>query len=355
MKNKNIAILIPTYNESKNIENIVKAISLISKDYKIIFIDDDSKDGTKEILEKLSKKHNVSYFIRKNKRGYGSALKLGFEKARNFDIIVTMDADFSHNPKDIPRLIREIEKGKDIVIGSRYVKSGKIKNWPILRKITSRFTNSFVRFFLRTEINDNTSGFRAYNNSFLKRINSFSSEGYSILEEILFLARKNNAKISEIPIEFKNREMGKSKANMLKEASRLFSLVIKLRKRIIKKFMKYCLVGLTGIVVNEGLLYILTENAGLHYLLSGAIAIEMSIISNFILNDLWTFKNNRHGHYLKRMLRFNFARILTAIINFVFLFGLTYIGINYLISNLIGIAIATVLGFELSVKWVWKK
>ncbi len=356
MKNKRIAILIPIYNESKNIENLVKKISDISKNYEIIFIDDDSKDGTKKILENLSKKHNVSYFIRKNKRGYGSALRFGFEKTRNFDVVVTMDADFSHNPKDIPKLIKEIEKGKDVVIGSRYIGGGKIKNWPLLRRITSKLTNSFVRFFLDTNIKDNSAGYRAYKNKFIKKIlGDIKSEGYSIGEEILFLAKKNQAKISEIPVTFLDRTQGKSKAKMIKEAFGLLKMILRLRKRDIRLFLKYCIVGLIGIAINEGSLYFLTENIGLHYLLSGAIAIELSILSNFILNDLWTFKNNRHGHYMKRLLKFNFARMLTAVVNFIFLFGLTYIGINYLISNLVGIVVATLLGFRLSIKWVWKK
>ncbi len=362
MINQKIAILIPIYNESKNIEILVsslgKIFKKISKKYTIIFIDDNSQDGTLEILKNLSKKYPLLYFIRKNERGYGSALKFGFEKAKKFDIIITMDGDLSHDVNDIPNLLDFINKGNDIVIGSRYIHGGKIKNWPIIRRITSKLTNTFTKIMLNTQINDNTSGYRVYKSSFIKNIlNKLNSNGYSIGEEILFLAKKNQSKISEIPVTFQDRTRGKSKANMIKEAVGLFKMILRLRKKEIKTFMKYCLVGFFGIFVNEGVLYTLTEQGGLYYLLSGIISIELSIIFNFIFNDLWTFKNRRDGNgsYINRMFKFNITRIFTALINFLFLFGLTTTGINYLVSNFIGIIIAMFLGFKLSTKWVWKK
>jgi len=224
-------IVIPTYNEAENIEVLIKKIMALNiKNLQIIIIDDDSQDGTSKILKKLSKQYLVSYFIRENKRGYGSALKLGLEKAKNFDIIITMDADLSHNPKEIPRMIDKINGGYDLVIGSRYVESGRTINWPILRKLTSRATNLLVRTILLTGIKDNTSGYRTYSKKIIGKILSdINSEGYSILEEILFLAKKEKSKIAEIPIEFSNRKEGKSKANMLKELFSLIKMIFKLK------------------------------------------------------------------------------------------------------------------------------
>jgi dolichol-phosphate mannosyltransferase len=111
---------------------------------------------------------------------------------------------------------------------------------------------------------------------------------------------------------------------------------------------------LTGIFVNEGLLFLLTEKVGTYFLLSGIISIEMSIISNFIFNDLWTFQDRRSGYYFLRMLRFNIALVFTVMLNLLLLASLTFMGLNYLIANLIGIAVATLWGFNLSLKWVWK-
>lgn len=349
-----ISIVVPTLNEAQNLETLTEKINAISPNYRIIFIDDNSKDGTAEILKRLSKKYNVNFFIRKNKRGYGSALKLGLEKAKNSEIIVTMDADLSHNPSDIPKLIKKMQKN-DIVIGSRYIAKGKIRGWPLLRRITSKLTNLLVSFSLNLGVKDNTSSYRAYSGTFVRKIiKSIRSEGYSILEELLFLARKENAKISEIPITFQNRKEGKSKANMFKEAFGLVKMIMRLRKKLVKRFIKFLLVGFSGIVVNEGLLWLLTEKLNFHYLLSGAISIEASIISNFILNDLWTFRDKRNDPYLLRMLKFNVSRVFTGVINLVLLFVLTTLGLHYLVSNLIGIAVATIIGFTLSFRWVWK-
>lgn len=362
---ENVGILIPTYNESKNLENIIKKISAVSKKFNILIIDDNSQDGTIHLLNKLKKKYNLRYYIRKNERGYGSAIKFGFEKLivdKKIKTIITMDGDLSHDPRDIFTLLQKINLGNDIVIGSRYVKGGETKNWSILRKITSKLTNILTRNLLNTGINDNTSGFRAYRVEVIKKIiGNLESKGYFILEEILFKIKKEisnfDYKIFEIPISFKNREHGKSKAKMIKEAIGLLKLILKLRKKEIMIFLKYCIVGFFGIFVNELSLFLFTEKLGIYYLFSGMMAIELSILFNFIFDDLWTFKDRKHKNkkYFDRMYRFNIARIFTAGINFLFLFGLTTLGINYLISNLIGIIISTLLGFKLSTKWVWKK
>jgi dolichol-phosphate mannosyltransferase len=224
-------IVIPTYNEVGNIEVLIKRVMVLNiKDLQIIIVDDNSQDGTAEILKRLSKQYPLSYFIRKNKKGYGGALKLGLKKAKNFDIIITMDADLSHNPTEICPMIEKIKAGYDVVIGSRYAAGGKAINWPILRRLTSRATNFFVRTILLTGIKDNTSGYRAYSKNIIRRIlKNTDSNGYSILEEILFLAKKEKAKIVEIPIKFSNRREGKSKAKMLNEFFNLIRTLLKLR------------------------------------------------------------------------------------------------------------------------------
>lgn len=352
-----ISIVIPIKNEAKNLNELVKTIaSLNFKSYQIILIDDNSQDDTKKILKNLSKNHPINHIVRKNQTGYGSALKLGLEKAKNSEIIATADGDLSYDIKKIPKLVAEIKKGNDIVIGSRYIPGGKIKNWPFSRILISKLLKLFVSLSLNTKVKDNTSGCRAYSSKALKAIlPKIRSNGYSVLEEILFIAKKQNLKIKEIPITFQDRTRGASKANILKESLGLARTVLTLRKESLIRFCKFLLVGASGILVNEGLLYILTEKAHWHYLLSGIVSIETSILSNFILNDLWTFNDKRKHTFFARLIRFNLARILTLLVNLGLLWGFTLIGVNYLISNLIGIIAATLLAYSLSSSWVWRK
>jgi len=130
--------------------------------------------------------------------------------------------------------------------------------------------------------------------------------------------------------------------------------MIQLKNREYRRILKFSIVGGSGILVNEGLLWLLTEIIGVFYLLSGLIAVEASILSNFILNDIWTFKDRRNGSFLSRMLKFNIARAIIIIINIGVLWALTSLGLNYLIANLIGIIAATVFTYTSSLKWVWK-
>jgi dolichol-phosphate mannosyltransferase len=226
------SILIPVYNEAKNIERLIMKINDINKNFSIVIIDDDSQDGTHKILENFKDKFNVHSYVRKNKRGYGSALIYGFNQVKDSDIVVTMDADLSHDPSVIPSLINEINNGYEVVIGSRYIEGGEIHAWPLFRRITSKLVNLFVAICLQTSIKDNTSGYRAYSktaiNKLLRKINS---KGYSVLEEILYWVKQQNLTCKEIPIVFIGRKEGVSKAKMIKEFARLLSLVSTLRKR----------------------------------------------------------------------------------------------------------------------------
>ena len=121
-----------------------------------------------------------------------------------------------------------------------------------------------------------------------------------------------------------------------------------------RRFLKFCVVGASGVVVNEGLLFVLTEYVGLFYILSSIIGMEIAIITNFILNDSWTFRDKNNGTFFSRLLRWNSARFLTVLVNLFVLWALTTLGMHYLISNLFGIALATGLAYAMSSKWVWK-
>ncbi len=228
-----IYIVIPTYNEKENLENLVKEIfALKIENSRVIIVDDNSPDGTGDLAEKLVENYNLSVIHRSAKQGIGSAYKQGFSLAiqNNADLIIQMDADLSHNPKDIPRLITACLKGYDIVIGSRKIKGGQIINWNLWRKFCSWGAMSFARLALNIKTKDLTAGFRCFRKEALQKINfqNLESNGYAWLEEIIYLAEKNNLKIKEMPVVFTDRRAGQSKLGK-KEIVEFFKTIFRLK------------------------------------------------------------------------------------------------------------------------------
>ena len=229
-----VSVVIPTYNESDNIEKLIPEIISIFKENgikgEIIVVDDNSSDGTGIIAEKLAKKfENVGVLHRTGKLGIGSACADGIKKSRG-DVVITIDADFSHPPKAIPLLLNEIKKGNEIVIGSRYVQGGEIRGWGFYRKITSRGANFLARLFLGLKIRDMTTYFRAYTKQALNKIDmeKIMFNGYFFSIEIIYKAEKKGIKIKEIPVLFIDRKSGKSKLG-IKDKLEFLSSLLKLR------------------------------------------------------------------------------------------------------------------------------
>ncbi len=213
-----IGIILPTYREEENISKLIEAIEDLKLDASILVIDDSSPDKTAQIVkEKQSKYKNILLCIRPKKSGLGTAITDGFKYFLSLTkppkYVITMDADYSHNPKDIPQLLSKMnESNCAIVIGSRYIKGGKIRGWPFTRKIISRTANSIARFSLGLKLHDCTSGFRCYSTKFLKAtINNLHSHTYEIQIETIRQASLRNFKIKETPVLFVNRKIGKSK------------------------------------------------------------------------------------------------------------------------------------------------
>ncbi len=230
---KKYLIVLPTYNERDNIESLILEISNTLKNipFQILVIDDNSPDKTFEIVKKIEKKYPVQLIKREKKLGLGSAYIIGFDYGikHNYDFIITMDADYSHDPKYLPDFIKE--ENYDLVIGSRYIRGGNTKNWPISRKLLSKIANILVKILLTKKINDNTSGFRMYKVNFLKNINyRLKDDGYSYLFKLLYFFTKRNARIKEIPFIFIERRAGKSKISrkeILKALKTLFILTFR--------------------------------------------------------------------------------------------------------------------------------
>lgn len=210
--------MLPTYNEAENIENIIQDILKINSGYEIVVVDDDSPDGTGEILERLKNSNNRLHIIhRKGNRGRGITGVIGFKECLkiNPDVIIEMDADFSHKPEFIPELLKKIEE-VDIVIASRYVDGGE-DGRDIFRRTLSKLANIYAKRICRINIYDVTSGFRAFRASILRQINldEINSTGPSVVQEVLLKCLKEGANFIEVPYFFENRKAGKSKLSLL--------------------------------------------------------------------------------------------------------------------------------------------
>ena len=210
-----VLIIIPTYNESLSIERIIDKIFSISLEYSILVVDDGSPDGTSEIVSRLKNTYgNLDLLTRKKKLGLGTAYCAGFIWAidKGFDKIIQIDADLSHNPNDIPRLLDVSEK-YDLVIGSRYKTGINVVNWPLSRLFLSYFANIYSKFITGLPVYDSTGGFKCFNVEILKSIDlkNIKSTGYAFQIEMNFLTWLKKYTIKEIPIIFYDRSIGTSK------------------------------------------------------------------------------------------------------------------------------------------------
>ncbi len=208
-----ISLVLPTYNEAANITGVIELIFRVLKKHslqgEVIIVDDDSPDGTWEIAGKLKDRYNIKVFRRLDKRGLSSAVLDGFRLTTG-EIIGVMDADLSHPPEKIPELLEPIISNKsDMAIGSRYVEGGRIENWPLHRKVSSRIAALFVRGL--TDVRDPMAGFFFFRRGVIEGI-TLSPKGFKIGLEILVKSRCKN--VTEVPIVFKDREYGKSKLGL---------------------------------------------------------------------------------------------------------------------------------------------
>ncbi|MBW7889082.1 MAG: polyprenol monophosphomannose synthase [Bacteroidetes bacterium] len=210
-------VIIPTYNESQNVENIINEVLLQAENVEVLIVDDNSPDGTAAIVKNLMKTTSRIHLLeRERKLGLGTAYVAGFKYAieKQFDFIFEMDADFSHNPKEIPVMLSAMNDC-DVVIGSRYIQGVNVVNWPMKRLLLSYFANIYTRIITGMPIHDATAGFKCYKRKVLETINldSLRSNGYAFQIETNFLAWKKGFTIKEIPIVFVDRRVGVSKMN----------------------------------------------------------------------------------------------------------------------------------------------
>lgn len=220
MQQNDSIVIIPTYNEKENIEAIIRAVTGLQEHaFDILIIDDGSPDGTADIVKRLMAeefKDRVFLVERQGKLGLGTAYITGFKWAleHHYEYVFEMDADFSHDPKDLPRLYKAcVEEGYDVAVGSRYVSGVNVVNWPMGRVLMSYFASKYVRFVTGFPINDTTAGFKCYRRRVLETIDldAIRFKGYAFQIEMKFTAYKLGFRIKEVPVVFVNRQLGTSK------------------------------------------------------------------------------------------------------------------------------------------------
>jgi dolichol-phosphate mannosyltransferase len=364
-----LTVIIPTYKEEANIRNIVTEVDAVFRrnnlNGEILVVDDNSPDGTISIVNEIKKaKPNVNILVRLADHGLSQSVADGFIHASS-DILVVIDADLSHPPALIPTMYHEIMGGNDVVIGSRYMDGGGIKKWPLKRRVIS-LGATFLGRLLFPDVSDPVSGFFAVRKSVVANA-TLKPRGYKILLEVL--GKGTWEKDKEIPFEFVDREIGTSKLKLktiIEYAQQVIDITLfsfthhqSAAWREWKKLFKFGLVGFSGIFVNMGLLIFLKEYAGFSIPVASLFAIELSILSNFLLNDFWTFRdlqNHKLSKWWHRLLSFQIVSVGGAFINFVTLNILTYImGIDYRLANIIGILIAFGWNFIINRNFTWMK
>ncbi len=367
--NLELSIIIPTYNESDNIIRLIEAILPYTNNIntEILIVDDNSPDNTGLIVESYAKNNKCIRVIHRNKKeGLSKAILHGINEARGNKIII-MDADFSHPPSVIPTIINELNNN-DLVIASRYIKGGKIINWPFKRKLISKCAKILANYILSIKIRDPLSGFFGFKKNIINNI-EFDALGYKLLLEII--VKCNNIKVKEIPYTFINRSFGKSKLSISVMIDYLRSIIrlyrygrrsvygIKERRRsvlFLSKAGRFYTVGLGGLAVNYITSLLLSTLIGEFYGTLGGIL--SSITSNFILNKVWTFEDNnfKPKHVFKQYGLYLSISSLGAIIQISLINILSNLHkLDYPLALLIGVGIASISNFLFNKKFTFKE
>lgn len=344
-----ILVVIPTYNEKENIAKLLPAINDLKRpEIEVLIVDDSSPDGTINVVNGLIKKLSlpIHTLVRKNKEGLGKAYLAGFTWGldHNYDFICSMDADFSHRPQDLLKLI-DAPKDIDVVIGSRYIPGGKIVGWDWKRYVNSKGANIVTRAALGLPNKDVTAGFKRYSRKFLKTLNfnSIISKGYSFQVEMVFKAHQKGFTIFEVPITFVDRTVGESKISgeLKKSAAIVWQLFVK--REGVRQMIKFGIVGFGNALLDWLVFYILKIPLGQYGQLGKQLAKAGSFLvsgtSSYILNRRWTFRSTDKKVAKQAFKFFIIASIGLLLNNLIFYFVTSPKYLNW--PDIPGLVIAT--------------
>jgi dolichol-phosphate mannosyltransferase len=374
-----LSLVIPTYKERDNIKNVVRILSqlldeCIPGDYELIVVDDDSPDRTWQVAESLTREYRqLRVMRRQNERGLSSAVIRGWQAARG-SVLGVIDGDLQHPPEVLSQLLRAIQKGADMAVGSRHVDGGGVSSWSFVRRFLSRGAQLLGLIILPdvlSRVSDPMSGY------FMVRRNSIAGVtlnpvGYKILLEVI--GRGKIGEIAEVGYVFSERVQGESKVTSKQYIDYIQHLLRlrlatgrlgKISQRInfpVGRFIRFGLVGLSGVFVDMTLLYLLSDPSTLALPLtrSKIIAGEIAILNNFFWNDAWTFadvstQQHEWGQRMKRFLKFNIICLAGLVLNVLILnIVFNFIIQNRYIANLIAIALATIWNFWVNLKLSWR-
>jgi len=358
-------VILPTYNEAENVIDVIPKIfaqapAIPTHDLHVLVVDDNSSDGTQHIIRTLMERFQNLHLLTGPKRGLGEAYKRGIcdaMKRPSPDIFFEIDADGQHDPGLIPLFAYLANHGFGLVIGSRFAPGGSTPDFSRGRRVMSLVGSWMIRFIVGLpRIYDYTSGFRCIKSEVLKKYDfrCFSTRGYSFQSIALWELLQNGAKVIEIPMTFRGSRHEKSKLTLRSQVEFLLN-VVKLRFRQSEEFIKFTLVVLSGVPVNLGRYVLLTRKIGIDIAPASPIAIELSILSNYFLNDVWTFEYRRVTIPIyRRLFRFHAVAALAGLLNYLaFLTLVYYIHVYDILANVIGISTGILVNYSLNSIWTW--
>lgn len=372
--NKRAVVILPTYNEKSNITKTLEEIDAIRKHSKwhivILVVDDNSPDGTAEVVKKIQKSIPDIYLIQGKKEGLGRAYQRGFRYAidnLNPYVLIEKDADGQHDPTRLPAFLDEVSRGADLVLGSRYITGGSIpQSWGIHRKFFSVVGNIIVRFgFMNFSIKDWTTGYRAIRVWLARELLPDMGKYHGYVFQIAFLdkAVKLGAKVHEIPLVFHERNHGQSK---IASGQYIFNIISYIATH--SSFVKFAVVGFIGFLIDFSVAALLIAGTSLTKPVANMISAEVAIFSNFIMNNFWSFRHKQihttSFGWIKKFVIFNAISIGSIIIQGVGLYlalkffgDTTYWGIPSWIIYKAGIIGFIILPYSyvLYNKIIWKK
>jgi dolichol-phosphate mannosyltransferase len=345
-----LSVIVPTYNEKENLENLVNKVfyALKGLDFEIVIVDDNSPDGTGKLADEISSKYNnVNVIHRKGKLGLGTAILDG-AKASESEFISVIDADLQHPPELLKIMLEKAESGVDIVIASRYVEGGNIEGWSFIRRIISKGALWLSHLLLQRtrNVKDTQSGYFIFRKSVIDNV-PFNAKGFKLLIEILVKGKYST--VVEVPYTFKPRIAGESKMKVKEIVDYVKQLIALSDYRT----FKFVAVGVSGVFVNLGLLWLLVSLINYSELFAAILSIEASILSNFLLNDFWTFKDRRSSKFIYRLIKCH-GSALGPVVNYMVFVLLIAVRLNYIIADGVGILFGFIANYLFSEMIVWR-